>query len=233
MACRRPRTSPCATRATARCRRRHRPSAAAPRRAVSRHSRRRSPRPCRCPSRSRARSGRPGATFFCTDSVIFSGLPMVPAGKIWNLTLPPVNASACLAKPCAKCSRCGPPGQDVAVRMFCWALAVLAARASTAAALAMARCSCFIYSSLIVTACASDPRPTITHQTASLSGLYDLTLYFRSMWAASTRLAKDYRPGRATASVPTSRSARSFPRRSPERFRPHRDPWPASRPARS
>ena len=27
---------------------------------------------------------------------------MVPAGKIWNLTLPPVSASACLEKPCGE-----------------------------------------------------------------------------------------------------------------------------------
>ena len=63
-------------------------------------------------------------------SVIFSGLPMVPAGKIWNLTLPPVNASACLEKPCANCSRCTPPGHDVAVRMVCWAAAMPAPEAA-------------------------------------------------------------------------------------------------------
>ena len=122
--------------ATARCRRRHRSSGSAPRPAASRHSRRRSPPPCRCPSRSRARCGRPARPSSAPISVIFSGLPMVPAGKIWNLTLPPVSASACLEKPCANCSRCMPPGQDVAMRTLVCALAPVAHSASEPAATA-------------------------------------------------------------------------------------------------
>ena len=59
---------------------------------------------------------------------------MVPAGKIWNLTLPPVSKSACLEKPCANCSRCTPPGQDVAVRMVCCAPAGAALRSIAVAA---------------------------------------------------------------------------------------------------
>src|SRR5687767_9054043 len=61
---------------------------------------------------------------------------MVPAGKIWNLTLPPVIESTCLEKPWANCSRCTPPGHEVAVRMLCWASAEPTARASAAAATA-------------------------------------------------------------------------------------------------
>jgi hypothetical protein len=82
------------------------------------------------------------ATFFWIVSVILSGLPMVPAGKIWNLTLPPVSASACLPNPWAKYSRCGPPGHDVAVRMgYCaWTVPPAKANAASAPAMTTSRC---------------------------------------------------------------------------------------------